>query len=77
LQDAHPSDFSDSAPYFHIGINLTFNDVVNFYVFISQLAHQGKLRNAPVELHGMSISSADVDAPLAFLNALTEDYNDA
>ncbi len=70
-------DLEDSAPYFHNGSKPKFNDVVNFYIQSAQLARQGKLRNAPVEFAGMSLSADDVDALVAFLKALTEDYDDA
>jgi|SRR5580704_8424680 hypothetical protein len=70
-------DLEDSAPYFHNGSKLTFQDVVQFYIASSQLARQGALRNAPIEFQGMSLSQADVDALAAFLASLTEDYDDA
>jgi hypothetical protein len=35
------------------------------------------LRNAPLEFKGMSLSEEDVTALVAFLRALTEDYDDA
>ena len=52
-------------------------DVVQFYINSSQLARQGLLRNAPGEFRNMSLSSEDVDALVAFLISLTEDYDDA
>jgi cytochrome c peroxidase len=70
-------DLEDSAPYFHNGSKLTFTDVVQFYVTMSQLARQGQLRNAAPEFQGMSISSSDIPALAAFLASLTEDYDDA
>jgi hypothetical protein len=70
-------DGEDSQPYFHNGSKAKFNDVVEFYIKSSALAHQGALRNAPLEFSGMSLSEADVDALVAFLRALTEDYDDA
>ncbi|HEX4074588.1 MAG TPA: hypothetical protein VHX49_04235 [Candidatus Acidoferrales bacterium] len=69
-------DLEDSAPYFHNGSKLTFTDVVMFYIQSSQLARQGQLRNAPPEFQSMSISQADVAALTAFLQSLTEDYDD-
>jgi cytochrome c peroxidase len=69
-------DLADSNPYFHNGSKLTLTDVVNFYVFTSQLARQGQLRNSPPEFQNMSISSDDVATLAAFLNSLTEDYDD-
>ncbi len=70
-------DLEDSAPYFHNGSKLTFNDVIEFYVNSSQLAREDLLRNPPPEFQGMSISQGDVDALVAFLKSLTEDYDDA
>ncbi len=70
-------DLEDSAPYFHNGNAVTFNDVVNHYIAVSMLARQGLLRNAPPEFANMSISADDLDALVAFLKSLTEDYDDA
>jgi cytochrome c peroxidase len=70
-------DLEDSAPYFHNGSAQTFNDVVEFYIKSSQLAHQGLLRNAPPEFANMSLSESDVANLVAFLKSLTEDYDDA
>jgi hypothetical protein len=67
----------DSAPYFHNGSKAKFDDVVNFYIKMSQLARQGKLRNGAAEFAGMSISADDLNALVAFLVSLTEDYDDA
>jgi cytochrome c peroxidase len=70
-------DGEDSQPYFHNGSKQKFTDVVEFYIKSSQLARAGKLRNAPLEFKGMSLSEDDVTALVAFLRALTEDYDDA
>ncbi|HUL33152.1 MAG TPA: hypothetical protein VL128_04665 [Candidatus Eisenbacteria bacterium] len=70
-------DLEDSAPYFHNGSKAKFDDVVNFYINASQLMRQGKLRNGDVQLGAISLSADDVDALVAFLKALTEDYDDA
>jgi len=70
-------DLEDSAPYFHNGSGLTFNDVVNFYINSSQLGHAGLLRNAPPEFANMSLAPQDVAALVAFLQSLTEDYDDS
>ena len=37
----------------------------------------GKLRNGAVEFAGMTVSLNDLDALVAFLKSLTEDYDDA
>ena len=70
-------DLEDSAPYFHNGSAATFDDVVNHYIAASLLARQGLLRNAPPEFANMSISQNDLAALVAFLQSLTEDYDDA
>ena len=70
-------DLEDSAPYFHNGSKAKFDDVVNFYITMSQLARQGKLRNGAAEFAAMSISADDLNALVAFLVSLTEDYDDA
>jgi cytochrome c peroxidase len=70
-------DLEDSAPYFHNGSALTFNDVIEFYITNSKLAQNGLLRNAPAEFANMSLSEEDVAALVAFLQSLTEDYDDA
>lgn len=70
-------DLEDSAPYFHNGSKLKFDDVVNFYINSSQLARQGNMRNAPPEFANMSLSADDLNALVAFLKSLTEDYDDA
>jgi hypothetical protein len=70
-------DLEDSSPYFHNGAKLQLQDVVQSYINSSQLAHQGLLRNAPAEFKSMSLSSDDLNALVAFLISLTEDYDDA
>ncbi|HTZ49397.1 MAG TPA: hypothetical protein VMH20_17535 [Verrucomicrobiae bacterium] len=69
-------DLEDSAPYFHNGSKAKFDDVVNFYIAMSQLVREGQLRNGAAELAGMSISASDLKALVAFLQSLTEDYDD-
>jgi cytochrome c553 len=77
IQEIHAADLEDSAPYFYNGSKPQFTDVVEFYTKSSQLAHQGLLRNSPMEFQGMSLSEDDVAALAAFLAALTEDYDDS
>jgi hypothetical protein len=68
-------DLEDSAPYFHNGSQLTFTDVVQFYIASSQLVRLGALRNPPQEFAGMSINQNDAASLSAFLVSLTEDYH--
>ena len=69
-------DLEDSAPYFHNGSAVTFNDAIEHYIAMSALARAGQMRNPPPEFNGMSISQDDVAALVAFLESLTEDYDD-
>jgi cytochrome c peroxidase len=69
-------DLEDSAPYFHNGSAATFNDVINHYMTLSELARAGAMRNAPPEFANMSLSQDDMAALVAFLHSLTEDYDD-
>jgi cytochrome c peroxidase len=70
-------DLEDSAPFFHNGSALTFDDAVGSYIRNSALARAGQLRNPPPEFAAMSISEDDLQALVAFLKSLTEDYDDA
>jgi cytochrome c peroxidase len=70
-------DLEDSAPYFHNGSAPKFDDVINHYIQMSALARSGAMRNAPPEFANMSLSSDDLAALVAFLQSLTEDYDDA
>ena len=69
-------DLEDSAPYFHNGSAPKFDDVINHYITMSALAHSGEMRNAPQEFANMSLSQDDLAALVAFLQSLTEDYDD-
>lgn len=69
-------DLEDSAPYFHNGSAPRFDDVVNHYIQISQLMQSGGMRNPPPEFASMSLSQGDLAALVAFLESLTEDYDD-
>jgi len=51
--------------------------VVNHYIQMSQLAHSSAMRNAPPEFANMSLSPDDLAALVAFMQSLTEDYDDA
>lgn len=70
-------DLEDSEPYFHNGSAATFNEVIAHYITMSALAHTGAMRNAPPEFANMSLSDDDVSALVAFLQSLTEDYDDS
>jgi hypothetical protein len=70
-------DLPDSSPYLHNGSKRQLADVIQFYINSSQLARAGQLRNAAPEFQNVSLSSSDIDALVAFLMSLTEDYDDA
>lgn len=70
-------DLEDSAPYFHNGSAPTFNEVIQHYITMSALARSGAMRNAPPEFANMSLTQDDVAALVAFLQSLTEDYDDS
>jgi cytochrome c peroxidase len=70
-------DLVDSAPYFHNGSAAKFDDVVNHYIAFSALAKSGGMRNAPAQFANMSLSADDLQALVAFLTSITEDYDDA
>jgi len=70
-------DLEDSAPYFHNGSAPTFNEVIAHYITMSTLARAGQMRNAPAEFANMSLSEDDLNALVAFLQSLTEDYDDS
>ena len=70
-------DLEDSAPYFHNGSAVTFSDVINHYIDMSALARTGAMRNVPPEFANMSLTQDDVAALVAFLQSLTEDYDDS
>jgi len=51
--------------------------VINYYIAMSILAHNGQICNAPPEFAHVSIGQGDIAAPVAFLESLTEDYDDS
>ncbi len=64
----------ESAPYLHTGRAATLDDVVRFYRRMSELAHVGRLRNAPPEFFAMRLGESE---PLvAFLRSLDEDFGE-
>ena len=67
-------DLGHSAPYMHNGQSGTLADAVSHYRFAARTANASTLRNPSSELTGIRLSSEDVDALVAFLKALNEDY---
>ena len=67
-------DLSHSAPYMHNGQFATLNDIIDFYIGVSNQARTGTLRNGTVQLQGIALTAGDVTALVAFLKSLNEDY---
>ena len=67
-------DLSHSAPYMHNGQFATLNDIIDFYIDVSDQARAGTLRNGAVQLQGIALNTGDVASLVAFLKSLDEDY---
>lgn len=67
-------DLGQSAPYLHSGRLRSVEDVLNFYRRMSDLAREGKMRNAPHEYHSLRLQPDDIAPLAAFLRALNEDF---
>jgi len=63
-----------SGPYLHHGKADTIEDVIEFYIRMSRLARDGKVRNADPDLSGILLKEEDIPPLAAFLRALNEDY---
>lgn len=63
-----------SGPYLHTGGKDTLEEVVEFYLRMSRLAREGKVRNASPEMSGIFLKQEDIVPLAAFLRALNEDY---
>lgn len=68
-------DLGHSDPYMHNGAFLSIEDAVRSYVTTSELARQGKLRNAAPKLLDIQLTPQDVLDISAFLRSLNEDYS--
>lgn len=68
-------DLSHSAPYMHNGAFDTLASVITFYTQVSELARAGALRNGAAEIGNIRLSADDIEALVAFLRALNEDYS--
>jgi cytochrome c peroxidase len=67
-------DLGHSDPYLHNGSKASIADVLTFYIRMSQLAREGKVRNGDTLLKGINLSEDDAKALVAFLESLNEDY---
>lgn len=67
-------DLGHSAPFMHNGQFDGIDDVLAFYLEVSDLARDGKLRNGASQLRGIALKPNDLVPLAAFLNSLNEDY---
>lgn len=68
-------DLGHSGPYLHDGSRDSVEEVLGFYVTVSELARAGMLRHADPELARVRLDAQQVTALAAFLRALNEDYD--
>jgi hypothetical protein len=67
-------DLSHSAPYMHNGQFATLNNIIDFYIDVSNQARAGTLRNGAIQLQGIALTAGDIAPLVAFLKSLNEDY---
>ncbi|MFZ3014445.1 MAG: hypothetical protein WA045_12150, partial [Nitrospira sp.] len=67
-------DLGHSEPFMHNGQFDTLDDVIDFYIDISDQARAGTLRNGAPQLQGIALKSRDIAPLVAFLKSLNEDY---
>jgi hypothetical protein len=68
-------DLSHSAPYMHNGQFATLENIIGFYIGVSNQARAGTLRNGATQLQGIALNNPGDGASLvAFLRSLNEDY---
>jgi hypothetical protein len=66
-------DLVSSEPYLHTGRMNTIEDVLGFYLNVSAQARAGTIRNADLQLGGISLDQSAVVPLAAFLRALDEE----
>jgi len=68
-------DLSHSAPYMHNGQFATLDNIIGFYIGVSNQARAGTLRNGATQLQGIALNNpGDGTSLVAFLRSLNEDY---
>ena len=67
-------DLGQSPPYFHDGSRDTLPEALQHYRSAAAAARAGSLRNGAAELAAIRLSVGDIEALVAFLEALDEDY---
>ncbi|TKB89796.1 MAG: hypothetical protein E8D40_13985 [Nitrospira sp.] len=63
-----------SAPFMHNGQFDTLDDVIDFYIDVSDQARAETLRNGAPQLQGIALTPSDIAPLVAFLKSLNEDY---
>jgi cytochrome c peroxidase len=67
-------DLGHSAPYMHNGQFAGLDDIIGFYIGVSNQARAGTLRNSAPQLQGIILGVDDIAPLVAFLRSLNEDY---
>jgi hypothetical protein len=68
-------DLEDSNPFMHTGRFDHIEDVLRYYIRVSELSRDGLIRNGAPELSGITITEDDIPPLAAFLRSLNEDYD--
>lgn len=68
-------DLGHSNPYMHSGQFTSLEQVIQFYISASVLAKNNLLRNPEASLKEVNLENKDIDALVAFLKSLNEDYD--
>ncbi len=67
-------DPDHSAPFMHNGQFDTLENIIDFYIEVSDQSRAGTLRNGDTQLQGIALKPNDVAPLVAFLKSLDEDY---
>ncbi|MDF0674719.1 MAG: cytochrome c peroxidase [Nitrospira sp.] len=67
-------DLGHSAPYMHNGQFDTLDNIIDFYIEVSDQSRAGTLRNGDIQLRGIAMKPDDIASLVAFLKSLNEDY---
>ena len=67
-------DLSHSAPYMHNGQFATLDNIIGFYIGVSNQARARTLLNGALQLQGIALTAGDIVPLVAFLKSLNEDY---
>ncbi|MBL7685927.1 MAG: hypothetical protein JNK65_07845 [Deltaproteobacteria bacterium] len=67
-------DLGHSAPFMHTGQMNTLESVAQHYLDFSKMARTGNFRNPSKEMKQIALNQNDLEALVAFIQALNEDY---